>query len=100
MFTLKLFKRQIVDGTHVSANLITKIIPTHHVNVMEIGTAHRLLELQAYPTQRDDGEAQTFYIGEREEGMDAITDENHFGWGLLENMDAKTTQHFRPASFG
>ena len=46
------------------------------------------------------GDYEVYYIGEPELGMDAINGDNNFGWGLLENSDGRTTQHFRPAGYG
>ena len=32
--------------------------------------------------------------------MTAITDDNHWEWGLLENAQGKTTEHYRPYTYG
>lgn len=92
MFTLKLYKR---NGTQI----VQKILSVDHVQVMSIGQNGRMLELWAFE-RKEPSEYYGFYIGEREEGMDAIGEDNHWGWGLLENAAGKTTEHFRPASYG
>jgi hypothetical protein len=90
MFTLKLYRR---PGDH----LTTQIQAAHHVVTREI--APHTLELRAF----DGPEPSTYdtvYLGERLPDMTAITDDNHFGWGLLENWEGNTTQHFRPYNRG
>ena len=92
MFTLKLFRRR-------NGQLVSKVFAVHHVNTMEIGENHRTLEIRAHQTEQD-GYYQTYFVGERDENMTALTDENHWGWGLLENSEGKTSEHYRPASYG
>lgn len=74
---------------------------------MEIGKNGKALELQAYLDQSSIPE--TYYIGEPEPGMDAFgRDDLHlgteerswWGWGLLENSEGRTSEHYRPASYG
>jgi hypothetical protein len=92
MFTLKLYRRR-------NGQLVTKVLAVHHVTTMEIGTKKKTLEIWAHrSTLGSDYEA--YYVGEREDDMTALTDENHFGWGLLENWEGNTTEHYRPSSYG
>lgn len=105
MFTLKLYRRNPpLEGA--PGEIVTKIIPVHEVTTVQIGKERKALELWAH---RDGADRETYYIGEPEPGMDAYEkDGNHlefgpyswWGWGLLENWEGNTTQHFRPASYG
>lgn len=92
MFTLKLYRRR-------NGQLVTRIIAVHHITAMVIGTKQKTIEIWAHRTAQG-GDYDAFFVGEREAGMTALTDENHFGWGLLENWEGNTTEHFRPASYG
>jgi hypothetical protein len=102
MFTLKLYRRHAGSRTKMH-----KVISVHRVVVMEIGKEGHALELWAFTGSNNDYEA--YYVGKPEEGMDAYGKEDlhlgvepnsWWGWGLLENSDGKTTEHYRPASYG
>lgn len=92
MFTLKLYRRK-------NGQLVTKVLAVHYVTTMEIGENRKTLEIWAYKSEQG-GDYESYYVGEREETMTALTDDNHFGWGLLENLEGNTTEHYRPASYG
>lgn len=102
MFTLKLYRRHAESGTKMH-----KVISVHHVVVMEIGKEGHALELWAFTSLSNDYE--TYYVGKPEEGMDAYgKDDLHlgvepnswWGWGLLENWEGNTTEHYRPHNYG
>lgn len=98
MFTLKLYRYQ-------NSQLITKILEVADLISKEIGSKNALLEIHAYKDKTNSAGYDVFYIGEREPGMDAIEESGYWagsiwGWGLLENLAGKTTQHFRPSSYG
>ena len=108
MFTLKLFRRH----PHVEGIPNTKmhmVMVVDHVVVSEIGNQDRdekALEIQTFQA---DGSYDTYYVGVPDVGMDAYgKDDLHlgsgpyswWGWGLLENSAGKTTEHYRPASYG
>lgn len=106
MFTLKLYRRlPAVDGR---AEKQTKVICAHHVQVIEIGSKGRALEIWAFD-DREPSPYEGYYIGEPEEGMDAFGRPglhlesgpySWWGWGLLENWEGNTSEHYRPASYG
>ncbi len=102
MFTLKLYRRHPATGTKTH-----KVISVHRVIVNEIGSKGQALELWAFTGAGNDYEA--YYIGKPEEGMDAHgRDDLHlnfepyswWGWGLLENWEGNTSEHYRPHNFG
>lgn len=92
MFTLKLYRRK-------NGQLITKVMSVHHVTALEVGKTNKTIELQAHNSEHG-GDYVNYFVGDREPEMTALNDENHFGWGLLENMAGNTTEHYRPASYG
>jgi hypothetical protein len=102
MFTLKLFRR------NPSGQMVHIVIQCASVQVMEIGK--KALELWAFKSGDLCGaDYLTFYVGEPEEPMEAYgRDDLHlatgpnswWGWGLLENWEGNTSEHYRPASFG
>lgn len=92
MFTLKLFRSR-------NGQLVTKVVAVHHVQTMEIGKTGRMLELWAFHGQ-EPSTYDAYFIGEPDPGMDAVNDENHWGWGLLENWEGNTSEHYRPAGYG
>jgi hypothetical protein len=107
MFTLKLFRRTCPTSTQLS----TKIVNVDRVVSHEIGDVvdgkSSALELHAFRTSGADYD--TYYVGKPSPGMEAfgkddlhLSFEHHswWGWGLLENWEGNTTQHFRPASYG
>lgn len=103
MFTLKLYRRK-APGTMQKMH---KIIAVHRAVVMEIGAKGQALELWAFPGPGN--EYESYYIGEPEPGMDAYGSESlhlgcepgsWWGWGLLENWEGNTSEHYRPASYG
>lgn len=98
MFTLKLYRRQPHGAMQ------QKIVCIDHAQTIQIGP--EAFELWAF---KNVGDYDTYYIGNPEKGMDAFDrDDLHldsgpnswWGWGLLENWEGHTSQHFRPASFG
>lgn len=95
MFTLKLFRR--TNG--LGSQLVTSITQVDHVQVMEIGTSGRMIELWAFAFEGP-STYESYFIGEKEDGMDSVNEYNNWGWGLLENANGVTSQHFRPASYG
>lgn len=104
MFTLKLYRR----NPGKDAAKVCKTVAIDRIIVMEIGKNHRALELQTYPADKGNN-YETYYVGEPEEGMEAFgKDDLHldsgpnswWGWGLLENWEGNTSEHYRPASYG
>lgn len=104
MFTLKLYRR----ACPATAQKMHKVVAAHRVVVMEIGKSGRALELRAFESNQNNN-YETYYIGETEEGMDAHGSESlhldtepgsWWGWGLLENWEGNTSEHYRPASYG
>lgn len=108
MFTLKLYRRlPALPEAGVPPHKHRKVMSVHRVMVLEIGKEGRALELWAFPNESND--YQAYYIGEPELGMDAygqqglhLDYEPHswWGWGLLENWEGNTTEHYRPAGYG
>jgi hypothetical protein len=99
MFTLKLYKR---NDDHPQAVRFDKRIATRVLsvnNVESIQLTDTLIELRAFKAPQP-AEYDTFYIGERTVEMTAINNDNHWGWGLLENAAGKTTEHYRPHNYG
>lgn len=92
MFTLKLFRSR-------NGQLVTRVLAVDHVQTMTIGREGRTLEVWAFHGPEPSG-YDAFFIGDREPHMDALNDENHWGWGLLENWEGNTSEHYRPASYG
>jgi hypothetical protein len=75
---------------------------------MEIGEKRQALELRAYDAHTTNAPT-TYFIGQPEEGMVAhgrddlhlqFDEHSWWGWGLLENWEGNTSQHFRPAGYG
>lgn len=113
MFTLKLYRRgrsTISDAPPVprASQLVTKIVTCHHVLIMEIGQhasdggphgKTKTVEIWAF-SGLEPSNYETFYVGERTTSMTALDDDNHWDWGLLENAQGRTTEHFRPHSYG
>jgi hypothetical protein len=104
MFTLKLYRRKGPDTTRKTH----KVIAVDRVVVHEIGETGHALELTAYLTNNDH-DWETYYVGDPEPGMDAhgrndlhLDSGSHswWGWGLLENAQGNTSEHYRPASYG
>lgn len=96
MFTLKLYKR---DGP----NIRTMIRSVTHIHIAEIGNApnpSHTLNLRAFPAEGFMTGYDDLYIGERTPEMTAITNDNHWEWGLLENCKGNTSQHLRPYTYG
>jgi hypothetical protein len=99
MFTLKLFYRKDDGG------LVTKILPCHHVEAREFGKGDaKAIELWVFDGPEPQGKYDSYLIGNME-AQPGREDPNFissgwFGWGLLENWEGNTTQHFRPASYG
>jgi hypothetical protein len=85
-----------------------KVIAVHRAVVLEIGENRQALELWAFKTHQNN-DYESYYIGVPESGMDAYgRDDLHlgtepgswWGWGLLENLEGKTSEHYRPAGYG
>lgn len=104
MFTLKLYRRMGPETQHK----MHKVVAAQRVVVMEIGSKGRALELQVFESNQNNN-FETYYVGEPEEGMDAYgRDDLHlgiepgswWGWGLLENWEGNTSEHYRPANYG
>lgn len=113
MFTLKLFRRLPDPGAdaddRIRTQKQTKVIAAHHVVTIEMGTKKSpSLELWAFhgpePSSYD-----AYYIGEPSEGMDDFGKTglhlesgpySWWGWGLLENWEGNTSEHYRPGSYG
>ena len=108
MFTLKLFYRR-EDGS-----LVTHIEACHHVEAREFGKDNvadatgdarnaKAIELWVFDGPNP-STYHSFLIGDEKAQPDReapnFVSEGWFGWGLLENQSGKTTQHFRPASYG
>lgn len=100
MFTLKLYRRS------PSGQKSHKVIEVERVVVMDIGEKGQALELWAFTSGRD---YETYFMGEPEPGMTAydqndlhllIGPDSWWGWGLLENAQGNTSEHYRPASYG
>lgn len=107
MFTLKLYRRSGYD----TAKITHKVLEVDHVVVhamTEPVNDKQSLEIQAFY----DAECRTwdvFYVGEPSKGMEAFGKKDlhlhsgchsWWGWGLLENAVGKTTEHYRPGSYG
>lgn len=105
MFTLKLYRR--LPHLEGRQEKVTRVVQAHHVQVQEIGKTGCALELWAFDGP-EPSDYTSYYIGEPEPGMDAFGKPTHldhgdhswWGWGLLENSQGKTTEHYRPASYG
>lgn len=104
MFTLKLYRRSCPGSKQISH----KVVAVHRVVVHEIGVEGHALEIIAFSSNQNN-DYETYYIGTPEQGMDAygrqdmhLGDGDHswWGWGLLENWEGNTSEHYRPASYG
>lgn len=97
MFTLKLFKR-LGDGPGV--DIVSRVVAVHHVQTRKIESG---LEILAFHGPEPSG-YDTYYVGDFGPECDAVDDiryyGNHWGWGLLENWEGNTSEHYRPASYG
>jgi len=104
MFTLKLFRRNGPESKQITH----KVIAVHRVMVHEIGKEGHALEIVAFMSNQNN-DYETYYVGQPESGMEAFgKDDLHlnsepgswWGWGLLENWEGNTSEHYRPASYG
>ena len=99
MFTLKLFRRQTNNDPRTlgPAPVFTGIFEAPRVEIAKI--AEHTVEVRVL---EDDGRwrRDSFYVGERTAEFNAIDDDNHYDWGLVENASGKTTEHIRPHSYG
>ena len=106
MFTLKLYRR------HPGNNAIqTKTIAVHQVITNEIGKKNengQLVALELWAMQSDRS-YETYFLGRPTEGMEACgKDDLHlksgpnswWDWGLLENSNGRTSEYYRPFSYG
>lgn len=103
MFTLKLYRRRGPD----TKQKMRKVVAVNRVVVLEIGEKGQALEMWAFTGPGN--EYEHYYIGEPEPGMDAfgkldlhmgIEPNSWWGWGLLENWEGNTSEHYRPAGYG
>lgn len=98
MFTLKLFKRL---GPAPGQDIVTRVVAVHHVQTRKF--AELGLEIWAFHGPEPSG-YDTYYVGEFGPDADAVDNinhfGNHFGWGLLENWEGNTSEHYRPTSYG
>jgi hypothetical protein len=103
MFTLKLYRRKGPES-HQKTH---KIMAVNRVVVHDIGEQKQALELMVFPDKSNDYE--TYYIGKPEEGMEAfgrgdlhlgMEPSSWWGWGLLENQEGNTSEHYRPHNYG
>lgn len=101
MFTLKLFRSR-------NGQLTSRVVAADHVVSMTIGKEGRAMELWAFHGPAP-STYSTYYIGEPEPGMEAYGGESAhlstaegtwWGWGLLENWEGNTSEHYRPAGYG
>jgi hypothetical protein len=92
MFTLKLFRSE--EGI-----TRTKIVSVHHVETETIGPDKKTIRIMAYNSSNG-GDYRDYYVGEYKEEYDAIDKRDHYGWGLLENLSGRTSEHFRPHNYG
>lgn len=108
MFTLKLFRRKAHICNNGDRTLMHMVLPVSKVIVLEIGKDGHALEIQAYKSDAK-FDYETYYVGEPEPGMEDFgSDSLHletgprswWGWGLLENWEGNTSEHYRPASYG
>jgi len=104
MFTLKLYRRKGPE----TAQKMHKVIAVHRAVVMDIGEKGQALELWAFKSDQNN-DYETYYIGAPEQGMDAygredlhlgVDPNSWWGWGLLENWEGNTTEHYRPHNYG
>lgn len=111
MFTLKLYRRSCPGAQGpIGAAQTHMVVPVMKVIAHEIGEPvdgkFKALELRAKISEND---WVTYYVGEPQTGMQAFgRDDLHldtepgswWGWGLLENWEGNTSEHYRPASYG
>lgn len=108
MFTLKLYRR----ACPTTSAIMTKTIAVHRVVTSEIGDAvdgkFKALELWAFKSDQSN-DYEKYYVGEPQRGMTAygkedlhmdMGEDTWWGWGLLENWEGNTSEHYRPASYG
>jgi hypothetical protein len=97
VFTLKLFKR--IGG--LGGELVTRVVAVDHVQTKQIGD--KGLSIWAFRGP-DPSPYDTYFLGEFGPDADAVDNidhwGNHFQWGLLENWEGNTSEHYRPASYG
>lgn len=107
MFTLKLYRR-------VNDQKVSLVIGTHHVVAMELPSVKDkegnicLLELRVYHSASP-LDCDSYFVGDASSVLgvpNSIIDDRGdghnslWGWGLLENAAGKTSEHYRPASYG
>lgn len=113
MFTLKLYRRaphRLEVSTEWrpwgGGQLSTKVVAVDHVVTHHIGEKGQALEIWAFAPN---GSYETYFVGLPEEHMDAYGREDlHLAssspewwqWGLLENGEGRTSEHYRPTSYG
>lgn len=107
MFTLKLYRRCCPTSNQVSSKIMcVGRVLSHEIGDVVDGKSHAL-ELHVFRSSVVDYE--TYYVGKTSPGMEAHgRDDLHlssdhrswWGWGLLENWEGNTSEHFRPASYG
>lgn len=97
MLTLKLYRRGLSQA-HDGGFLRTMIREYHHIERLQIGD--NTDEVRAYKSDPGVCDYDSWYVGKREPGMTAISNETHWEWGLIENCLGKTTEHIRPHTYG
>jgi hypothetical protein len=113
MFTLKLYRRlpAVMNGDKIESvsQVMHMVLPVHHVTVHEIGQKGQAIEIHTFSGESSATYGNVYYVGAPEEGMDAYGREglhlengshSWWGWGLLENWEGNTSEHYRPHSYG
>lgn len=100
MFTVKLFYRKETDGA-----LVTHVESCDHVEAREFGKGDaKAVELWVFKAPGGGGDYHSYLIGDNKAQPDRespnFISEGWWQWGLLENSTGKTTEHYRPASYG
>lgn len=99
MFTLKLYRASPFGG------LVTRVVAVHHVQTQELGEERHTLAITAFH-HAEPSAYDSYTVGERlpDTVRPNVTiggyDDDHWEWGLLENWEGNTSQHFRPHSYG
>ena len=107
MFTLKLFRRNGDDKRISNLTVAVHRVVKHEIGD-EVDGKFQAVEITAYKSDQNN-DYDTYYIGKPSSGMVAYgKDDLHldhgpnswWGWGLLENWEGNTSEHYRPASYG
>ncbi len=92
MFTLKLYR----NGP-LAPEGKTIIIETIGLWVSECGDGMKRIQpfTKKVGVMDEDGGYEFYVGGKRTDEMSAVTSDNHYDWGVLENAQGKTTEMFR-----